>query len=264
MDFELWEHNREFGLPQVFVDQLEVLAKNVKDNRVDCLGLLVGGERLGKSTLQSRIALCLGTFLDTDVVLQRDYHYDLINYISDLLKAYRPVKGGQHLIKVYDEPVLGAHARKWNSDRNTLLNMTFATIGYKYLTMLASIPSFLMLDSMVREHRVAFLCKVHGYVGDDGMVQKGYFSLYNGAAVKKIYKDQKTRQTIWPSTKYKYLRFDSLEGTEFWNEYEVFSADSKQKVNEDLLEALVEVRKAGSKFSKKEEEAVKALVGGLE
>ena len=238
-----WEMNTEFGLPQIFVEQLEIVAKNVKDNRADCLGLFVGGERLGKSTLQTRVAMTFEKFLGTELKLRRDYHYELRSFIKSCLevpypdndgKLY-PKKGGLHYIKVYDEPVLGANARKWASEGNVLLNQAFATIGYKYLITLASIPSIWMLDNMIREHRVAFMCSVTGKVSDDGMIQKGFFNLYNGKAVKKIYKDRETRQTHYPRTKFMDMRFQSMEGTAFWNQYEEFSAKAKQDTITDLL-----------------------------
>lgn len=238
--------NKEYGLPQVFVDQLEVVANNVMDNRADCLGLFIGGERLGKSTLQSRVALCLADFMHTPLKLKRDYYYDIYEYVEGLLKIryddnpgnqFKPAKGGKHYIKVFDEPVMGAFSRNWNSKNNILLNKTFATIGYKYLIMLASIPDFFMLDSMVREHRVAFLCKVTGLVDEKGYIRKGYFSIYNGNAVKKIYRHATTNQAVYPITRYSHLPFTSLEGQTFWKEYEEFSAKAKEEGVAGLLEA---------------------------
>jgi hypothetical protein len=238
----LWPLNAKYGVSQVYVDQLQVLAQNILDNRIDCLAVFVGLERFGKSTLITRTGRILSDAMGTDFKLQRDYHYELDHYIDELLNTkfsdnegkLSPKKGGKHYIKVYDEPVLGANSRKWASKGNTMLNQTFAIIGFKYLTMLAGIPNWWMLDPTVRTHRVAFLARVRGKVDDKGYVQKGYFELFNGMALQKIYKDIKSGETVYPYTKFRELRFTSLESENFWKEYEDYSAVSKQKAIKEL------------------------------
>jgi hypothetical protein len=256
----LWEMDKTYGLPVVFVEQLQCAADNVLDNRADCLGLMCGRERRGKSTLETLIARVFADRLHTEIDLKRDYHYDLIDFTDDCRlvtypdngNAMYPKKGGKHYVKIYDEPVLGANARKWSSKGNILLNQTFAAIGYKYLVMLAGIPNFFMLDNMVREHRVAFMCLVDSVVDEKtGLIEKGYFSLYNGKAVRKIYRDKETRQIHYPKTKFTDMRFQSLEGTQFWQQYEHYSAQAKNDQIMQLSNDAKNIRNEQLKAAKK-------------
>lgn len=245
-----WEMDDKFGLPVVVVKQIEVLAKNVSDNRIDALIIFIGGERMGKSTLQTRVALCFAHFMKTDLKLQRDYFYDQTEYINACLNTTFadnegkpfPKKGGEHHIKVYDEPVLGMNARKWATEGNVLINQMFSIIGFKYMVLLASFPSWWMLDNMAREHRVAALFRVYGKIGRDGWVNKGYFKLYNGEMARKIYKQRETGRTVFPRTKYVDMRFESMEGTKLWKEYEEFSPKAKMTATQALLTDLMNLK----------------------
>jgi hypothetical protein len=236
----------------VFVDQIQVVAQNVLENRIDVLGVFVGIERFGKSTLLSRAARVFGDVLHTEVKLKRDYHYELDKFTRDLMETtysdnegkFTPKKGGKHFVKVYDEPVLGANARKWASEGNTVLNSTLAVVGFKYHVILAGIPSWWMLDNIVREHRTAFLARVRGKVDEKGIIQKGYFDLYNGRALRRIHRDRQSGETIYPPTKFSEMRFESMEGTAFWNEYEEFSPKAKQNAVEELIKRAKALRPA--------------------
>lgn len=264
----MWPLNPEYGLSQIYVDQLQVLAQNILDNRIDCVGAFVGIERFGKSTLISRSARVLADCLGTEVKIKRDYHYELDRFVRDLLetkfsdnegKVY-PKKGGKHYVKVYDEPVLGANARKWASEGNTVLNSTLAVIGYKYYVILCGIPSWWMLDNIVREHRTAFLARVRGRVDEVGYVQKGYFDLYNGRALRRIHRDRQSGETLYPQTKFSELRFESMEGTNFWKEYEDFSPNAKQNAVDNLITRSKALRPADKPITDYDME--KILYGG--
>lgn len=235
--------NDKYGLPEIVVQQIDRLSKNVMDNRIDALIIFIGGERLGKSTLISRVALCFADYLHTEVKIKRDFFYDQTEFINSCLKTTfednegkpYPKKGGQHCIKVFDEPVLGMNARKWATEGNILLNQTFSIIGFKYMVVLAGFPNWYMVDNTAREHRVIALFQVYGKVDKNGLVQKGFFRLYNGAQARKIYRNRETRRIIFPKTKFNDLRFYSMEGTPFWAEYEEYSPRAKQNATEKLL-----------------------------
>lgn len=235
--------NERFGLPQVVVSNIDNLAKNVMDNRIDALLIFIGGERMGKSTLMSRVAFCFASFLKTKVVLKKDYFYDQTEFINACLKATfadndgkpYPKKGGEHCIKIFDEPVLGMNARKWASEGNILINQMFSIIGFKYMVVLVGFPSWWMVDNTAREHRVAALFQVYGKVDKNGFVKKGYFKMFTGSQARNIYRNQETRRTVFPKTKFTDLRFESMEGTEFWKDYEEFSPIAKQSATEKLL-----------------------------
>lgn len=257
--------NPEYGVSQVYVENIQDVALNVKDNRIDCLGVFVGLERFGKSTLLSITARIFADAFNTKIEFKKVYYYELDQFVQALMRpkypdnnnAKTPRKGGVHYIKVYDEPVLGANARKWASEGNTVLNTTLAVIGYKYHVMLMGIPNWWTLDNLVREHRTAFLCRVRGSVDEQtGYIQKGFFDLYNRKQLHKIHRDEKSKETVYPQTKFSNLRFNSLEGTDFWREYEKFSPEAKEYAIDDLLERARALRPKDKPLSSAETEEV--------
>lgn len=237
----MWPLNTQWGLPQVLIDQLEVLCRQVKNNKTDSLGVVVGAERMGKSVLTAKIAKYAASYLGSDLQLRRDYSYRGAAFVESLSTtsfngSETPEKGGLHAVKVWDEGIMGGNSRKWGTVENILVNETLATIGYKYLFMMACIPNPFMFDNLIREHRVAFCCRVFGTIDQSGDIEKGYFNLYNATDFRNIYKNKDTGQIVWPKTKFAGMPFEGFKDDPWWAEYEKDSARQKGSINKANLE----------------------------
>lgn len=226
-----WEINKQWGLPEKLLVQLEPVKRAVYKNHVDFMACFVGPEGSGKTTLETRVANYL---MDGRLNIKTDFYWSALDCVDGWLRLPIPEPGGKHYAVVLDEAIMGLDALRWQSGDSRIFNAVAATIRYKYTMSFLSIPRLFLLNNRVREGRLGMLAHVYGSIDRDGNVVKGFFNLYNARQIQDIYKDPKTHRVVYPDTQYQGMPFLSLEGDPLWDEYKAREKIEKQKQNELL------------------------------
>jgi len=224
-------------LPDSTQEELRGLYWNVVYNGVDAILVITGRERFGKSTL----AMIIWAYFDH---LRAEWGLtptmDLENKVTyipeDYARKIEESEGTQGDVVFYDEAGTGMYNRESMSRQNVDLNKILMTCGYKNLVHILNLPNFFALDKEVRSRRVAALFVVTAHPRSIEFkghtitkLEKGWFRTYSAKDLQEIWKDTRTSKVHYPRTKYGDLRFESLEGTPIWLEYEKVSHKHKRK-----------------------------------
>lgn len=260
-----WEVNKEWGLPEILIKQLEPVKEALYSNQLDWMSAYIGTEGLGKTTLSTLIAKYLSS---NNLSIPRDYSWNALDCVEKWLSAKVPEKYGPHTFIVLDEAVMGLDSVSWQGGVSRLFNSVAATSRYKYAASFLNIPRLFMLNNRVREGRLAMLCRVYGTTDIKGKIIKGYFDLYNALQIQEIYRHAETRKVVYPRTKFCRMPFYSLEGTRLWSEYEEAAKVAKQEQNKMMFKWMKYEQLQGTKrFMNKAEKAkdeLEYIVGGLD
>jgi hypothetical protein len=146
---------------------LDKIRKRIKFNDYDCFIVMCGKERRGKSTLAAQI----GDYI-SEYKLTNDQICEDINSFLDALKNAH--KGD---VIIFDEAGTNLFSREAMTSMNRILVKAFMISGLKNVCIILCIPSFFLLDSYIRNHRVDLLFHIP---------KRGKFKVYSARRAKLI------------------------------------------------------------------------------
>lgn len=190
---------------EVFAHHVELLASRVEAG-MDTVVIVTGEPRTGKSTLALSFGIALGERLGTGFGVRRDVSYRL----SELLGKIREAESTRTIVA--DEAVLaGAQAAGGVAKDTGILERALAICGYKHVTLFMLAPSVWLFARAIRERRAAFWVHVE---------ERGH------ATVRELshrlrFKSSDSQLPFFPvSDPWFHLRWESLDGTPLWADYE--------------------------------------------
>lgn len=184
---------------------LDIIKQKVCEEDFDCVYVVDGYERFGKSTLVQQVS----KYVDPTFSIDR-----MCFNASEFTAAVRKAEKNQAV--VYDEAITGLSARTALGVINTALVKMLAQIGQKNLFVGIVIPAFFDLDKYVCLWRSMFL--LHVYVGAN--MERGFFSFYNRERKKDLYIMGKktysyTSYRVKPNFIGRFTGYSTLNDTEY-------------------------------------------------
>jgi len=192
------------------LQNLELVNEKVK-NDFDAVILIVGPERMGKSTLANNAACVLDTHMTTGRMVWSTAH---LRWAIAHAKPYSCIL--QH-----------EGANTWlsmdaNKAENRKMVRSFMQIGEKNLKIIILIPDVAMIQRYLKQFRALALLRV---------TTRGHFKFYSRKRIKQIHLQQSTKKVIWPKENFRgYYRKPSPE-TPFWEEYHRLDHEFKSSQN---------------------------------
>lgn len=190
---------------EVFDHHVEWLASRVEAG-MDTVVIETGEPRTGKSTLGIRFGVSLGRRLGTGFSVGRDVAYRL----SELLGKIRVAEAGRMVLS--DEAVLaGAQAAGGVGKDTGILERALAICGYKHVTLFMLAPSVWQFARAIRERRAALWIHVE---------ERGHATVRHLSHALR-FRSSDTQLPFFPvSDPWFHLRWESLDDTPIWREYE--------------------------------------------
>ena len=156
-----------------FYEWLKGVYKGMTQRNYDFVLVIVGGERLGKTSLGIRIMYDFNKpqFVYNGSISICNISMNGEMYINDIVEKNRG-----NLIQ-FDEAVDGMYSRDAMSPRNKKINKKLMKCGFLNIFHILCLPNFKAIDNNIREHRVGALIKI---------VERGKYLAYSSAEAKKI------------------------------------------------------------------------------
>ena len=149
------------------VPYLDKIKKRINHYDYDAFIVVCGKERRGKSTLAAQLGYHIsGGRLTNDQICET------LNQFLDALKLAKPGD-----VIIFDEAGTNMFSREAMSSINRTLVKAFMISGLKNVCRILCIPSFFLLDSYIRNHRVDLLFYIP---------KRGKFKVYSSKRAKLI------------------------------------------------------------------------------
>lgn len=169
------EDGRSFSLENYLQDNFNIYKKDVLKKDDDCMIIVDGIERGGKSTMANQIA----NFLDPTFAVEGLSR--TVFTAEQLIDVVKNGEKGQAII--FDEAMGYLNSRQAMSRFNRSLIKVFSEMGFKNLFVIICIPSFFELDRYAAIHRSRAL--VHIFKNKQG--KKGSYCFFNYHKKKDLY-----------------------------------------------------------------------------
>jgi hypothetical protein len=193
--------DKDYYMDGILATNMEV-AKKLVTKDWDCIGILDGLEREGKSTLAQQMAYFVDPTFNIDRIVFSQKAFEV---------AVGKAEKGQAI--VMDEAMNVLFSRQAMSSVNIGMVKNLAHIGQKNLFIIFCLPSFFELDRYAAIHRSRFL--IHVYC--DGL-QRGYFSFFNRHQKKDLYINGKVGykyNVAYPSFRGRFGKFQIINDAEY-------------------------------------------------
>jgi len=146
---------------------LDKIRKRIKFHDYDAFIVVCGHERFGKSTLAAQIGDYISEYKLTNDQICED--------ISSFLDALKNAHKGDVII--FDEAGTNLFSREAMTSMNRILVKAFMISGLKNVCIILCLPSFFLLDSYIRNHRINLLFYIPS---------RGRFKVYSARRAKLI------------------------------------------------------------------------------
>ena len=149
------------------VPYLDKIKKRINYYDYDSFIVVCGKERRGKSTLAAQLGDYISNYKLTNEQICED--------INSFLKALKDAHKGDVII--FDEAGTNLFSREAMTSINRILVKAFMISGLKNVCIILCIPSFFLLDSYIRNHRIDLLFYIP---------RRGKFKVYSSRRAKLI------------------------------------------------------------------------------
>jgi len=195
----------------------------ILENKFDCLILISGMERVGKSCLAITCAYYLSNGKLT-----------INNFAIDIEDAIRKIEILSNTILIIDEGMLIFSSKDHMNRFQKKLLKILTICGQKQIILIVVAPSVLDLNRYIVCRRARFL--LHCYA--DKNLKRGKFVYYNQKTLPKLYDEGKKYGTI-PWNIHPEFRGDFVDfKPSFYDEYEKLKLETLEKSFGDKLEEL--------------------------
>jgi hypothetical protein len=192
------------------LQNLEIVNEKVKDD-FDAVILIVGPERMGKSTLGNNVACVLDPRMTTGRMVWSTAH---LRWAIAHAKPYSCIL--QH-----------EGANTWlsmdaNKAENRKMVRCFMQIGEKNLKIIILVPDVAMIQRYLKQFRALAMLRV---------TTRGHFKFYSRKRIKLIHVQANTKKMIWPKENFRGWYRRPLPETPFWEEYHRLDHEFKSSQN---------------------------------
>lgn len=164
--------------------------KKILSKKYDCLILISGGERVGKSTLGHAVSYYL-----------TDSHLSLDNYAIDTEDAIKKIEKLERTVLIIDEGMLVFSSKDHMNRKQRQLLQILTICGQKQIILVVIAPSVLDLNKYIVCRRARFLLRAYS----DERFNRGNFAYYGTDKLKVIYELGK-KYGIFPQRVYPNFR----------------------------------------------------------
>lgn len=173
------------------------IAQELRNDK-DWVTLVVGDERLGKSTLSIIIASIVDPTFDTRRIT---FPSAELRYAISRTRHYKAI--------IQDEGAESWLSSEGNTKESRKMTKAFMQIGAKNLAIFINIPDFESVKRYLAKHRAHTVLRVK---------KRGIYYFYSKNRAKKIKLNAASKTIIWPKPNFA-GHWRKLPRTEFWKEY---------------------------------------------
>jgi len=213
----------EYGMDGYLHQNLQAVHKIIRKDD-DCVIIVDGRERAGKSVLAMQIACALDPTMTLDRIALNAKEFKAAIYNA---KKYQCV--------ILDEAMDIFYSKETQSWINKYFNKMLAKIGQKNLIVILVLPSFFELDKYPALHRSRIL--LHVYTKSK---QRGYFGFYNYSKKLKLH--------ISGKKFYNYKKTKPNFRGRFSNKYPLDEQEYRKKKSDSLFDGGDDVDMFTTKF----------------
>lgn len=147
--------DKQFNFPQFYINKLDLIAKRVKERKLDAVLIVDGDEGFGKTGMSILSAYYLSQ--------QTGREFNLNNIFFDVEELMNFINSNKKKIIIWDEAALGGLASGWRNKLQQILMQTLMTCRYRQHIIFFNCPKFYRLNQYFITERAVGLIHVYSH-----------------------------------------------------------------------------------------------------